>query len=226
MRPTIQNPPTVLNPLMFSVKGFALCRYWNLQSQTFILEISLFCENWKYHFRVLWSVSVLRCCILKTRFVLKKITLKMVSILTTGCLAGQGMGLQGMGLRRHTLLFPAGGQRAVAVLLCCMARDWGARRASAVPLLGHASPATLPAYTTYLTTRGFPLWTKYYVRTEYYVRRLKHPESLLRLFIDGVSLLHEEGNCRLCASFPISMHHCVILVEKLKFLHIFMVYEK
>ena len=107
----------------------------------------------------------------------------------------QGMGVQGMGLRRHTLLFPVGGQRAVAVLLCCMARDWGARRASAVPLLGHASPATLPAYTTYLTTRGFPLWTKYYVRTEYYVQRLKHPESLLRLFIDGVSLLQEEVSC-------------------------------
>ena len=160
------------------------------------------------------------------RFVLEKITLKMVSILMTGCLAGQGTGVQGMGLWCRTLLFPAGGGRAAVALLCCVARNGGGRCASAVPLLGHASPATLPAYTTYLTTRRFPLWTKYYVRTEYYVRRLKHPESLLRLFIDGVSLLHEEGNCRLCASFPISMHHCVILVEKLKFLHIFMVYEK
>ena len=91
------------------------------------------------------------------------------------------------GLRRRTLLFPAGGGRAAVALLCCVARDGGGRCASAVPLLGHASPATLPAYTTYLTTRGFHLWTKYYVR------RLKHPEDLLRLFIDGLSLLHEEG---------------------------------
>lgn len=78
-----------------------------------------------------------------------------------------------IGLRCRTLLFPASGGRAA-----------GAQGvASAVPLLGHASPVTLPAYTTYLIAWGFHLWSKYYARTEYYVRRLKHPESLLRLHL-------------------------------------------